>query len=100
MDSKRVSRKLRAILSADVQGHSRLMTYDEVVTIKTITEYSKTISSLVEQWKGRVVDSTCFGFSMVKGIVEAHGSRCWAESEGQGWVQLFFRLSPRMKIKL
>ena len=57
MDPKDITRKLRAILSADVQGYSRLMGDDEIATVETITEYRETISSLVTQWKGRVVDS-------------------------------------------
>ena len=57
MNTSDVTRKLRAILSADVQGYSRLMGDDEVATVKTITEYRETISSLVSQYKGRVVDS-------------------------------------------
>ena len=57
MDPKDVTRKLRAILSADVQGYSRLMGDDEIATVETITEYRETITSLVTQWKGRVVDS-------------------------------------------
>ena len=57
MDSKRVTRKLRAILSADVQGYSRLMGDDEVATFKTITEYREVFSSIVTQYNGRVVDS-------------------------------------------
>jgi len=54
---KDVKRKLRAILSADVQGYSRLMGDDEVATVKTITEYRETLTSLVNQYNGRVVDS-------------------------------------------
>jgi len=57
MTTKDVKRKLRAILSADVQGYSRLMGDDEVGTVKTITEYRETLTSLVNQYKGRVVDS-------------------------------------------
>ena len=57
MDPKSVTRKLSAILSADVKGYSRLMGDDEIVTVKTITEYRKTFTSLVEEWKGRVIDS-------------------------------------------
>ena len=57
MDQKRVTRKLRAILSADVQGYGCLMGDDEVATVKTITEYRQTISSIVSQYHGRVVDS-------------------------------------------
>lgn len=36
---KNVTRKLRAILSADVKGYSLLMADDEVFTIKTLKEY-------------------------------------------------------------
>jgi adenylate cyclase len=57
VDSKRVTRKLRAILSADVAGYSRLMGDDEVATFKTITEYREIFSSIVKQYNGRVVDS-------------------------------------------
>jgi len=57
VDPKDVTRKLSAILSADVQGYSRLMGDDELATVETITEYRETITSLVTQWKGRVVDS-------------------------------------------
>jgi len=57
VDPKSVTRKLRAILSADVQGYSRLMGDDEIATVETITEYRETFSSIVTQWKGRVVDS-------------------------------------------
>ena len=57
MNTSDVTRKLRAILSADVQGYSRLMGDDEVATVKTITEYRETLTSLVNQYNGRVVDS-------------------------------------------
>jgi adenylate cyclase len=57
VDQKRVTRKLRAILSADVAGYSRLMGDDEVATFKTITEYREIFSSVVKQYNGRVVDS-------------------------------------------
>ena len=50
-------RRLAAILAADVAGYSRLMGDDEIATVKTITEYRKTFTSLVEEWKGRVIDS-------------------------------------------
>ena len=54
---KKVKRKLRAILSADVKGYSLLMADDEAFTIRTIKEYRNIISSSVEQHAGRVVDS-------------------------------------------
>jgi adenylate cyclase len=50
-------RKLAAILSADVEGYSRLMDDDEVATVRTLTSSCAAISNLVEQFRGRVVDS-------------------------------------------
>jgi len=46
-------RKLAAILSADVEGYSRLMDQDEDATIRTLTTYRKAISELVQQDRGR-----------------------------------------------
>jgi len=50
-------RKLTAILSADAVGYSRLMGDDEEATIRTLTEYREAITAMVNQHKGRVVDS-------------------------------------------
>jgi TolB-like protein/class 3 adenylate cyclase/Tfp pilus assembly protein PilF len=50
-------RKLAAILSADVEGYSRLMDDDEEATVRTLTAYRTAISNLVQQYSGRVVDS-------------------------------------------
>ena len=50
-------RKLTAILSADVEGYSRLMGDDEDATVRTITAYRKLMATLIEQHRGRVVDS-------------------------------------------
>ncbi len=57
MNDKRVKRKLSAILSADVKGYSRLMGDDELATIETLKKYRELISSLTDQFRGRVVDS-------------------------------------------
>ena len=54
---KRATRKLRAILSADVKGYSILIADDETFTIKTIKEYRSIISNCINQYNGRVVDS-------------------------------------------
>jgi len=53
----RIDRKLTAILSADVKGYSRLMGEDEVATIRTLTAYRELMASLIQQHRGRVVDS-------------------------------------------
>jgi adenylate cyclase len=57
MSEDRVKRKLSAILSADVAGYSRLMGEDEVSTVRTLEAYRKVMSDLIEQFRGRVVDS-------------------------------------------
>ena len=50
-------RKLAAILSADVEGYSRLMDDDEEATVRTLTSLRSAITDLVQQYRGRVVDS-------------------------------------------
>ncbi len=57
MNTQNFKRRLTAILSADVEGYSRLMRDDEDETIRTITAYRIAIAKLVEQYRGRVVDS-------------------------------------------
>jgi adenylate cyclase len=52
-----MERKLAAIFSTDVAGYSRLMGDDEEATIRTLTAYRALISSLIRQYRGRVVDS-------------------------------------------
>ena len=52
-----MKRKLAAILSADVQGYSRLMGDDEEATIRTLTIYREVMGSLIQHHRGRVVDS-------------------------------------------
>jgi len=57
MATQDFKRKLTAILSADVEGYSRLMREDEAATVRTITAYRKVISSVIQKHRGRVVDS-------------------------------------------
>src|SRR5467141_263822 len=52
-----MERKLAAIFSTDVAGYSRLMGDDEEATIRTLTAYRALISSLVQHYRGRVIDS-------------------------------------------
>ena len=52
-----MERKLAAILSADVQGYSRLMGDGEEATIQTLTAYREVMTGLIQQQHGRVVDS-------------------------------------------
>ncbi len=58
MAQKGFKRKLTAILSADVEGYSRLMNDDEEATIRTLTAYRSAMTRLIQQYRGRVVDTT------------------------------------------
>ena len=57
MAEKGFKRKLTAILSADVEGYSRLMGEDEEATVRTITAYREVLSTLIQQHNGKVLDS-------------------------------------------
>jgi adenylate cyclase len=57
MSDEGFKRKLTAILSADAVGYSRLMAEDETATVRTLAAYRKVITSLINQHRGRVVDS-------------------------------------------
>jgi adenylate cyclase len=52
-----MERKLTAILSADVKGYSRLMGEDDEATVRTLTAHRETMTRLIQQHHGRVVDS-------------------------------------------
>jgi len=57
MSTQKFKRKLSAILSADVEGYSRLMGEDEVNTIRTLTVYKEAMADLIERHQGRVLDA-------------------------------------------
>jgi adenylate cyclase len=50
-------RKLTAILSADVEGYSRLMGDDDEATVRTLTSYREVLSTLIQRHNGKVLDS-------------------------------------------
>ena len=52
------TRKLAAILHADVVGYSRLMADDEEATVRLVTAYREEVELLVSQHRGRLVDFT------------------------------------------
>jgi adenylate cyclase len=54
---QKATRKLRAILSADVKGYSLLIADDEAFTIQTLQAHQHLMSNLITQYSGRVVDS-------------------------------------------
>ena len=57
MDTQDIKRKLTAILSADVKGYSRLMGEDEEWTVRTLSAYREIMRGLIQQHRGRVVDT-------------------------------------------
>jgi TolB-like protein/class 3 adenylate cyclase/Tfp pilus assembly protein PilF len=57
MTQEGFKRKLAAILSADVEGYSRLMDDNEEATVRTITSYRSAITDLVQQFRGRIIDT-------------------------------------------
>jgi len=57
MEPQRIERKLAGILSADVAGYSRLMSADEIGTLRTLTAYRKVTDSLIQQHYGRIVNT-------------------------------------------
>ncbi len=54
-------RKLTAILSADVEGYSRLMREDEESPIRTLTTYHEAMANLIQRHRGRAVDAAAGG---------------------------------------
>jgi adenylate cyclase len=54
---QKTTRKLAAILSADVKAYSRLMTEDETHTINTLKAYRDIISVAITLHSGRIVDA-------------------------------------------
>jgi adenylate cyclase len=52
-----LKRKLAAILSADAAAYSRLMGEDEEATVLTLTAYREVMSTLIQQYNGRVLDA-------------------------------------------
>lgn len=53
-----IKRQLMALLSADVQGYSTLMSDNEEATIRALTTYRAVMTQYIRQHRGRVVDTT------------------------------------------
>ena len=57
MPDENYTRRLSAILSADVVGYSRLMGEDEFATVSTLRSHRNLITEKIGSFNGRVVDS-------------------------------------------
>jgi len=53
----KVRRRLTTVLSADVEGYSRLMETDEAGTLDTLRQYRAAMTRLIERHDGRVVNT-------------------------------------------
>jgi adenylate cyclase len=83
------TRRLAAILTADIAGYSRLMGADELGTVQALREHRRAADPLVAQHGGRVVKTTGDGvlieFGSVVGAVEcALGLQRLAEERNAG----------------
>ncbi len=56
MAAKRAKRKIAAILFADGAGYGRLMAENAEATVRTLIAYQETISIIVKQHRGYIVD--------------------------------------------
>ena len=74
MDTTTTTRRLAAILAADIAGYSRLMGADEVGTVQALRDNRSAADPLIAQHGGRVVKTTGDGvlieFGSVVGAVE------------------------------
>jgi class 3 adenylate cyclase/TolB-like protein len=52
-----VTRRLAAILAADIAGYSRLMGQDEAATVRDLKAHQAVVLPLVEQYGGRIIDT-------------------------------------------
>jgi class 3 adenylate cyclase/predicted ATPase len=58
MDSHTFTRKLAAILSAEIQGYNHLVNEDGAITLPTLMTYQELVVSLIHRYRGRVVNSS------------------------------------------
>src|SRR5712691_1272474 len=82
MTSASIERKLTTILSADVQGFSRLMGADEEATLHTLHAYREVTDTLIQQHRGRIVGTA--GDSILAEFVSVVDAvRCAVEIQQQ-----------------
>src|SRR5215469_2346728 len=69
MATTTTTRRLAAILAADIAGYSRLMGADEVGTVRALREYRAAAGPLIAEDGGRIVKTTGDGFLIEFGSV-------------------------------
>ena len=98
------TRRLAAILAADVAGYSRLMGADEVGTAQALREHRSAADPLIAQYGGRVVKTTGDGllieFASVVGAVECALALLRLATEGNAGTPAERRMEWRIGIHL
>lgn len=70
MSQKRASRRLAAILAADIVGYSRMMCANEYGTLKAVKRLlTSTMEQLLKRFEGRLIKTTGDGFLFEFGSV-------------------------------
>jgi adenylate cyclase len=57
MEAPPIERRLAAILSADVEGYSRLMHVDEEATMATLSAHRAVVDGLIGRHRGRIANT-------------------------------------------
>src|SRR5947199_4692149 len=83
LDQPVSTRKLAAILSADIAGYSALMSADEEGTVRKLREVQEAVLPLIERFGGRVID---VAGDVILAEFSSVGDRVHADGVGQGGV--------------
>jgi adenylate cyclase len=98
------TRRLAAILAADVAGHSRLMGEDEAGTAQALRQHRSAADPLIAQHGGRIVKTTGDGFLIefgsVVGAVECALALQWLSAERNAGVRGERRMEWRIGVHL
>lgn len=85
MINQELTRRLSTIISADVNGFSRLMSRNDIEAVRTINHHRHLIAQQVEQHQGRVVDMA--GDSLLAAFDNAWGAvRCGLAMQETLWT--------------
>lgn len=98
LDKSISTRKLAAILSADIAGYSALMAADEEGTVQKLREVRDAVLPIIERFGGRVIDLAGDGIlaefpSAVRAVESAAAVQsCMADLNGKSDPPMLFRI--------
>src|SRR5437588_6482535 len=98
MDQPTSTRKLAAILSADIAGYSALMGADEEGTVRKLRQVREAVLPIIERFGGRVIDLAGDGVlaefpSAVRAVESAAAIQsCMADLNTKSDQPMLFRL--------